>query len=116
MRVLFARWMALVGLLAPGAATAQVGDLLQPLPGVGPGGAEVTAPLRPPADGGLPPGSFISRRMGPPPRPEFELRQGDRVVWLGDTFLAGELASGFLETRFTRNSPIGSTPFVICRG
>ncbi|MEK6234247.1 MAG: hypothetical protein N2C14_06020, partial [Planctomycetales bacterium] len=35
----------------------------------------------------------------------FELQDGDRVVWLGNTFVERAQASGYLETSLTRRFP-----------
>ena len=45
------------------------------------------------------------RRPAIPPRPPFELLAGDRVLFLGDQVLRGEIEFGYLETRLTCQYP-----------
>lgn len=51
-----------------------------------------------PAPGGRP----VHR---PPPRPPFEFRPGERVVWLGDALFEAEAEHGYLETRIQAQYP-----------
>jgi hypothetical protein len=116
---LFAGLLAAQGLLMPASGQNQpdpVDALFQPL---------APAPSAQTRPGGIkpgPPGSIVptvlpdgstgmvvrpnsSRRTLGPRRPPFELREGDRVLFLGDSLLEQEAAHGFLETRMTSQYP-----------
>lgn len=102
--------------------------LLLSLPGNRPGhGQTVTDPVadlfvpRPPPPLGMPeqpvgplrlpdaaPASPAPRGRSvhrPPPRPPFEFRAGERVVWLGDAVFEAEAEHGYLETRIQTQYP-----------
>jgi lysophospholipase L1-like esterase len=52
-----------------------------------------------------------SRRMLGPRKPSFELRDGDRVLFLGDSLFDREAAYGYLETRLTSHYPDRNVTF-----
>ncbi|MHB9005940.1 MAG: SGNH/GDSL hydrolase family protein [Limisphaerales bacterium] len=99
------RWI--LSLLLSGTFVGRAGepDLLNPLPPINDGPEKTVAvPLRPPPPA-IAPGAANAIRVGRPRPPAFELKDGDRVVWLGDRFLGGEVANGYLETRLTTQYP-----------
>jgi lysophospholipase L1-like esterase len=79
-----------------------------PLPPLPPGFTPQTPPGTPPALPGLTPstGSLPpARRVAPPQNPTFELLDGDRVVFLGDTLIEREQTYGYVESRLTVRWP-----------
>ena len=98
------RWILSLPFLGAFVVLAGEPDLLNPLPPFNDGPEKsVTVPLRPPP--AITPTVGNAIRVGRPARPAFHFKDGDRVVWLGDRFLGGEVANGYLETRLTTQFP-----------
>ena len=73
--------------------------------------AEVTSiPLRPPDDPSRP-APPRQRSLAEPRKPPFALSEGDRVLFLGDQLLRGELEFGHWETRLTSQYPNSNLAF-----
>lgn len=88
-----------------------VADLFEPYPALPPGVREQPiGPLRLPdaALGGTNAGAIRMAPRGrpaPPPRPPFPLKDGDRILLLGDGVFEAEAHQGYLETRLQIQHP-----------